>query len=120
MDFRIRTPEMTHQIYPTTMTYSMCLLMIAPLMYNLVFTLMAPQVDHSMNVPSMSASFPMDNNVNDSFEISRSPLFSQLLNLNDDEIMTLLDETSFDIIVQDSNHPTTTTYKDLKSMSNYK
>ncbi|KAG5627374.1 hypothetical protein H5410_012592 [Solanum commersonii] len=63
------------------------------------------QIDHLMTITSMSASSPMDNNLNGSFGIPRSPSCSQLLSLNDDEIMTLLDDTSFDINVQDPNHP---------------
>jgi len=84
-----RYPEMAY-----TMTYPMSSLMLP----------MAPQIDPSTNILSMSASAPIENNVNGSFGIPQSPSFSKLLSLNDDEIMTLLDDTSFDIHVQDPNH----------------
>uniref|UniRef100_M1D8Q9 Uncharacterized protein n=1 Tax=Solanum tuberosum TaxID=4113 RepID=M1D8Q9_SOLTU len=99
-----RYPEMAYPILPTTMAYTMPSPMITPPMSNLVFPLTAPQIDPLMNIPSMSASVPMDNNVDGSLGIPRSPSFSKLLSLNDDEIMTLLDDTSFDIDVQDPNH----------------
>uniref|UniRef100_M1E0T7 Uncharacterized protein n=1 Tax=Solanum tuberosum TaxID=4113 RepID=M1E0T7_SOLTU len=86
-----RYPEMA---YP--MAYPMSSPMIVPLM--------APQIDPSMNIPSISASMPMENNFNGTFGIPHSPSFSELLSLNDDELMTLLDDTSFDIHVQDPNH----------------
>ncbi|KAK4738310.1 hypothetical protein R3W88_002007 [Solanum pinnatisectum] len=79
-----------------TMAYPMCSPMLVPPM--------APQIDPSTNILSMSAPVPMENNVNGSFGIPRSSSFSELLSLNDDEIMTLLDDTSFDIHVQDPNH----------------
>uniref|UniRef100_M1DNB3 Uncharacterized protein n=1 Tax=Solanum tuberosum TaxID=4113 RepID=M1DNB3_SOLTU len=96
--------EMAYPILPTSQYYPMPSPMITPPMSNLVFPPTAPQIDPLMNIPSMSASVPMDNNVDGSLGIPRSPSFSELLSLNDDEIMTLLDDTSFDINVQDSNH----------------
>ncbi|XP_049364325.1 agamous-like MADS-box protein AGL80 [Solanum verrucosum] len=100
-----RYPEMAYPILPTTMAYPMPSPMITPpIMSNLVFPPTAPQIDPLMNIPSMSASVPMDNNVDGSLGIPRSPSFSELLSLNDDEIMTLLDDTSFNINVQDPNH----------------
>ena len=56
---------------------------------------MAPQIDPSTNIPSMSAPMPMEKNFNGSFGIPQSPSFSELLSLNDEEIMTLLDDTIF-------------------------
>ncbi|KAK6803510.1 hypothetical protein RDI58_001294 [Solanum bulbocastanum] len=97
-------PEIAYPVLPTTMAYPMPSLMITPPMSNLVFPQTAPQIDPLMNISSMSASVPMDNNVDGSLGIPRSPSFSELLTLNDDEIMTLLDDTSFDINVQDPNH----------------
>ncbi|XP_049389472.1 agamous-like MADS-box protein AGL90 [Solanum stenotomum] len=99
-----RYPEMAYPILPTTMAYPMPSPMITPPMSNLVFPPTVPQIDTLMNIPSMSASAPMDNNVDGSLGIPQSPSFSDLLSLNDDEIMTLLDDTSFDINVQDPNH----------------
>ncbi|KAG5632545.1 hypothetical protein H5410_004262 [Solanum commersonii] len=99
-----RYPEMAYPILPTTMAYPMPSPMITPPMSNLVFPPTARQTDPSMNIPSMSASVPMDNNVDGLLGIPQSPSFSELLSLNDDEIMTLLDDTSFDINVQDPNH----------------
>ncbi|KAG5617593.1 hypothetical protein H5410_017417, partial [Solanum commersonii] len=92
-----RYPEMAYPILPTTMAYPMPSPMITPPMSNLVFPPIEPQIDSLMNIPSMSASMPMDNNVDGSLGIPQSPSFSELLSLNDDEIMTLLDDTSFDI-----------------------
>ncbi|KAG5568446.1 hypothetical protein H5410_064540 [Solanum commersonii] len=71
-----RYPEMAYPILPTTMAYPMPSPMIIPPMSNLVFPLTAPQIDPLMNVLSMSASVPMDNNVNGSFGNPRSPSFS--------------------------------------------
>ncbi|KAK4737577.1 hypothetical protein R3W88_001274 [Solanum pinnatisectum] len=99
-----RYPEMAYPILPTTMAYPMPSPMTTPPMSNLVFPPTAPQIDPLMNIPSMSASVPMDNNIDGSLGIPRSPSFSELLTLNHDEIMTLLDDTSFDINVQYPNH----------------
>ncbi|KAG5632548.1 hypothetical protein H5410_004265 [Solanum commersonii] len=74
-------------------------------MSNLVVFLQSKHFKYPlMNIPSISASVPMDNNVDGSLGIPQSPSFSELLSLNDDEIMTLLDDTSFNINVQDPNH----------------
>ncbi|KAG5632551.1 hypothetical protein H5410_004268 [Solanum commersonii] len=89
--------EMAYPILSTTMAYPMPSPMITPTTSNLVFPPTAPQIDPSMNIPSMSASVPMENNVNSLFGFPWSPSFSELISLNDDEIMTLLDDTSFDI-----------------------
>ncbi|KAG5632550.1 hypothetical protein H5410_004267 [Solanum commersonii] len=99
-----RYPEMAYPILPTTMAYPMPSPMITPPMSNLVFPPTAPQIVPLINILSMSASVPMANNVDGSLGIPQSPSFSELLTLNDDEIMTLLDDTSFDINVQDPNH----------------
>ncbi|KAG5572884.1 hypothetical protein H5410_062650 [Solanum commersonii] len=90
-------PEMAYPILSTTIAYPMPSPMITPTTSNLVFPPTAPQIDPSTNIPSMSALVPMENNVNSSFGIPWSPSFSELMSLNDDEIMTLLDDTSFDI-----------------------
>ncbi|XP_049400069.1 agamous-like MADS-box protein AGL80 [Solanum stenotomum] len=87
------------QRYPK-MTYTMAY----PMSSSMLVLPMAPQTNPLTNILSMSASVPMEKNVNGSFDIPRSPSFSELLSLNDDEIMTLLDDTSFDIHVQDPNH----------------
>ncbi|WMV09733.1 hypothetical protein MTR67_003118 [Solanum verrucosum] len=92
-----RYPEMAYPILSTTMAYPMPSPMITPTTSNLVFPPMAPQIEPSTNIPSMSASVPMKNNVNSLFGFRWSPSFSELMSLNDDEIMTLLDDTSFDI-----------------------
>ncbi|KAG5627373.1 hypothetical protein H5410_012591 [Solanum commersonii] len=86
-----RYPEMAY-----TMDY--------PMSSSMLVLPMAPQINPLTNILSMSASVPMENNVNRSFDIPRSPSFSELLSLNDDKIMTLFDDTSFDIHVQDPNH----------------
>ncbi|XP_049390437.1 agamous-like MADS-box protein AGL80 [Solanum stenotomum] len=91
-----RYPEMAYPILPTTMAYPMPSPMITPPMSNLVFPPTAPQIDPLMNIPSMSASVPMVNNVDASLGIPHSPSFSKLLSLNDDEIMTLLDDTAIE------------------------
>ncbi|KAG5572883.1 hypothetical protein H5410_062649 [Solanum commersonii] len=89
-------PEMAYPILSTTIAYPMPSPMITPTTSNLVFPPTAPQIDPSTNIPSMSASVPMENNVNSSFGIPWSPSFSELMSLNDDEIMTLLDDTLFE------------------------
>ncbi|WMV09728.1 hypothetical protein MTR67_003113 [Solanum verrucosum] len=99
-----RYPEMAYPILPTTMSYPMPSPMITHPMSNLVFPPTAPQIDPLMNIPSISASVPMDNTVDGSLGIPQSPSFSELLSLNDDEMMTLIDDTSFNINVQDPNH----------------
>ncbi|KAG5627370.1 hypothetical protein H5410_012588, partial [Solanum commersonii] len=98
-----RYPE-AYPILPTTMPYPMPSPMITPPMSNLVFPPTTPQIDPLIDIPSMGASVPMDNNVNGLFGIPRSPSFSEFLSVNDDEMMTLLDDTSFNIHVQDPNH----------------
>ncbi|KAG5617592.1 hypothetical protein H5410_017416 [Solanum commersonii] len=92
-----RYPKMAYPILPTTMAYPMPSPMITPAMSNLVFPPTARQTDPLMNILSMSALVPMDNNVDGSLGIPQCPSFSELLSLNDDEIMTLLNDTSFDI-----------------------
>ncbi|WMV10899.1 hypothetical protein MTR67_004284 [Solanum verrucosum] len=84
---------------PTTMACLMPSPMITPPMSNLVFPPTTPQIDPLIDILFIGASVPMDNNVNVLFGIPRSPSFSELLSLNDDEIMPLLDDTSFDIHV---------------------
>ncbi|XP_010314958.2 agamous-like MADS-box protein AGL92 [Solanum lycopersicum] len=76
-----------------TMAYPMSSPMLVPPV--------APQLDQ--NILSMSASEPMENNVNDSFVIQKSPSFSELLSFTDDQIQTLIDDTSFNTNVQESN-----------------
>ena len=95
---------MPYPILPTTIAYPTPSSKITPPMSNLVFTQSAPQIDPLINIPPMSSSTPMGNNVDESLGIPRSPSFSDLLSLNDDELMTFLDDTSFNINVQDPNH----------------
>ncbi|XP_049393284.1 agamous-like MADS-box protein AGL80 [Solanum stenotomum] len=99
-----RYPEMAYPILPTTMAYTMPSPMITPPMSNLVVPPTAPQIDALMNIPSISPSVPMDNNVDGSLGIPQRPSFSEMLSLNDDDMMTLLDDRSFNINVQDPNH----------------
>ena len=99
-----RYPEMAYPILPTTIAYPTPSPTITPPISNLVFTQSAPQIDPLINIPPMSSSTPMGDNVDGSLGIPRSTSFSDLLSLNDDELMTLLDDTSFNINVQDPNH----------------
>ena len=57
------------------------------------FTTITPQMDPLAEIPSVGASIPMDNYQN-STDISQSPSFIDLLNLNDDDFITLLDDLS--------------------------
>lgn len=72
MDLR-RALEMTHPIPPTTMAYPMPSSANDPPMSTLVFPPIAPEIHPSMNIPSINASMPIDNNHNCSLE---SPSFS--------------------------------------------
>ncbi|KAG5568447.1 hypothetical protein H5410_064541 [Solanum commersonii] len=101
---QVPSSSFSQRYLPTTMAYPMPSPIITPPMSNLAFPPTTPQINPLIDIPSMGASVPMDNNVNGLFDISQSPSFSELLSLNDDEIMTLLDDTSFDIHGQDPNH----------------
>uniref|UniRef100_A0A3Q7IDW9 MADS-box domain-containing protein n=1 Tax=Solanum lycopersicum TaxID=4081 RepID=A0A3Q7IDW9_SOLLC len=54
---------------------------------------MTPQIDPLAEIPSMGASIPR-NNYQNSTDIPQSPSFIDLLNLNDDDFVTLLDDLS--------------------------
>ncbi|KAG5632549.1 hypothetical protein H5410_004266 [Solanum commersonii] len=56
-----RYPEMAYPILPTTMAYLMPSPMITPPTSNLLFPPTTSQIDPLINIPSMSASVPMDN-----------------------------------------------------------
>ena len=54
---------------------------------------MTPQMDPLAEIPSMGASIQMNNNQN-STDIPQSPSIIDLLNMNDDDFVTLLDDLS--------------------------
>ncbi|KAG5627369.1 hypothetical protein H5410_012587 [Solanum commersonii] len=95
----LTAPLMGPSSAPTQMPQFMFPLRTPPQMVPFVDILQVPS-----SSSSQSALVPMEYNVNGSFGIPQSPSFSELLSLNDDEIMTLLDDTSFDINVPDPNH----------------
>ncbi|XP_015081309.1 uncharacterized protein LOC107024890 [Solanum pennellii] len=97
-DLSLVSSSSSSQRYPE-IAYTMAYPMSSPMLVPPV----SLQLDHSMNILSMSASGPVENNVNDSFVIPKSPSFSELLSFTDDEIRTLIDDTSFNTHVQDSN-----------------
>ena len=57
------------------------------------FTTMTPQMDPLAEILSMGASIIM-NNYQNSTDIPQGPSFTNLLNLNDDDFITLLDDLS--------------------------
>ncbi|XP_010327354.1 agamous-like MADS-box protein AGL80 [Solanum lycopersicum] len=67
------------------------------------FTAMTPQMDPLDEIPSIGASIQMNNNQN-STDIPQSPSIIDLLNMNDDDFVTLLDDLSLNNANdQDSN-----------------
>uniref|UniRef100_A0A3Q7GRD9 MADS-box domain-containing protein n=1 Tax=Solanum lycopersicum TaxID=4081 RepID=A0A3Q7GRD9_SOLLC len=77
--------------------------MISSAIIDPLFTAMTPQMDPVAEIPSMGASIQM-NNYKNSTDIPQSPSFIDLLNLNDDDFVTLLDDLSINNAnYQDSN-----------------
>ena len=67
--------------------------MISSAIIDPLFTAMTPQMDPVAEIPSMGASIQMNNNQNCT-DIPQSPSFSDLLNFNDDDFVSLLDDLS--------------------------
>nr|XP_010321641.1 agamous-like MADS-box protein AGL80 [Solanum lycopersicum] len=92
----------TSNVPQSTPSITMTSMMPSPII-DPPFTAMTSQMDPLAEIPSVGASIPMDNYQN-STDISQSPSFIDLLNLNDDDFITLLDDLSLsNASDQDSN-----------------
>ena len=92
----------TSNVPQSTPSITMTSMMTSPII-DPPFTAMTPQMDPVAEIPSMGASIQM-NNYQNSADIPQSPSFTYLLNLNDDDFITLLDDLSLsNASDQDSN-----------------
>ena len=82
----------TSNVPQSTPSITMTSMMTSPII-DPPFTAMTPQMDPVAEIPSMGASIQM-NNYQNSTDIPQSPSFSDLLNFNDDDFVSLLDDLS--------------------------
>ncbi|KAG5599315.1 hypothetical protein H5410_030685 [Solanum commersonii] len=81
-----------------TMTSMMPSSIIDPPLYAPVPSPMTPQMDPSEKIPPMGTLIQMNNSQNYSSDISESPSLIELLNWNNDDVVTLLDDLSLNNI----------------------
>ncbi|KAK4379549.1 hypothetical protein RND71_001411 [Anisodus tanguticus] len=97
-------PQISQQMAPPMPTPTMDSPMPSPMMVAPLFPPTTPPMDPSTSIPPMGASTPMNNYQSNSYGFPQSLEFTEMMNWND-EIMTLLDDLSFnDINVEDPNH----------------
>ncbi|KAK4721249.1 hypothetical protein R3W88_011482 [Solanum pinnatisectum] len=95
-----RTPGMAFSMPSTTMSSLMPSPMIAPP----VCSPLTPQMDPSIDLPPMGASMLINNYQNYTANSPQSPPLSELLNWNNDDVVTLLEDPLLhNINVQDPN-----------------
>ncbi|KAK4737454.1 hypothetical protein R3W88_001151 [Solanum pinnatisectum] len=90
----------------TTMTFMMPSSIIDPTLYAPVPSLMTPQMDPSEEIPPMGTLIQMNNSQNYSSDITESPSLIELLNWNNDDVLTLLDDLSLNNINDQDPNPT--------------
>lgn len=101
----IRELGMAPPMPSTIMSSLMSSPMIAPPIYSSVFPPATHQMDHSTNISPIGVSTPMNNNQNNFNNLPNSPSLSGLFNWNNNEAVTLLDDSFFrNINVQDPNN----------------
>ncbi|KAK4709763.1 hypothetical protein R3W88_004276 [Solanum pinnatisectum] len=82
----------------TTMTFMMPSSIVDPPLYALVFSPMTPQMGPSEENPPMGTLIQMHNTQNYSSDIPESPSLIELLNWNNDDVVTLLEDLSLNNI----------------------
>ncbi|WMV33554.1 hypothetical protein MTR67_026939 [Solanum verrucosum] len=90
----------------TTMTYMIPSSIIDPPLYAPVPSPMTPQMDPSEEIPPMGTLIQMNNSQNYSSDNPKSPSLIELLNWNNDDIVTLLDDLSLNNINDQDPQPT--------------
>uniref|UniRef100_M0ZL39 Uncharacterized protein n=1 Tax=Solanum tuberosum TaxID=4113 RepID=M0ZL39_SOLTU len=78
----------------TTMTFMMPSSIIDPPLYDPVHSPMTPQMDRSEEIPLMGTLIQTNNSQNYSSDIPESPSLIELLNWNNDDVVTLMDDLS--------------------------
>ncbi|KAG5599314.1 hypothetical protein H5410_030684 [Solanum commersonii] len=78
----------------TTLTSVMPSSVIDPLLYAPVPSPMTPQMDHSEEIPRMGILIQMNDSQKYSSDIPESPSLIKLLNWNNDDVVTFLDDLS--------------------------
>ncbi|MCD7453197.1 hypothetical protein HAX54_020002 [Datura stramonium] len=98
-----RAPGMSPAM-PPTRTSSLPSPVMAPPMSAPMRPPMIPQIDHLMNMPPIGASTPMNDYQNYFIDFPQGPTMYEMLDWNDDDILALFDDQSFNNInVQDPN-----------------
>ncbi|XP_049410557.1 agamous-like MADS-box protein AGL80 [Solanum stenotomum] len=90
----------------TTMTSMMPSSIIDPPLYASVPSPMTPQMNLSEEIPPMGTLIQMNNSQNYSSDIQESPSLIELLNWNNDDVVTLLDDISLNNINEQDPNPT--------------
>ncbi|KAK6791321.1 hypothetical protein RDI58_010402 [Solanum bulbocastanum] len=91
-------PQHMASVPSTTMDSPIPLAPLASLLSAPVCSLMTSQIDPARPIPPMGVSMPLNNYNNYSLDIPESLSFSELLNWNNDEAITLLEEPSLNNI----------------------
>ncbi|KAK4718003.1 hypothetical protein R3W88_016341 [Solanum pinnatisectum] len=95
----------TSNVPQSTPSKTMTSMMPSPIIDS-PFTPMKPQMDPSAEIPSIGASIQMSNYQNYSIGIPQSPSLIELLNWNDDDVVTWLDDLSLNNINDQDSNPT--------------
>ncbi|KAK4718141.1 hypothetical protein R3W88_016479 [Solanum pinnatisectum] len=90
----------------TSMTSMIPSLIIHPPLYAPVPSPMTLQMDPSEEIPPMGTLILMNNSQNNSIDIPESPSLIELLNWNNDDLVTLLDDLSLNNINDQDPNPT--------------
>ncbi|XP_059296607.1 agamous-like MADS-box protein AGL92 [Lycium ferocissimum] len=100
-----KAPRMALSIASPMVPPTMASPMSSPMMAPPMFTPVTPPMGPSYNIPQMGASMTVNNYQNHTYGFSQSPGFTEMLNWDDDVVMALFDDPSFNNIdVQDPNH----------------
>ncbi|KAK4718135.1 hypothetical protein R3W88_016473 [Solanum pinnatisectum] len=100
------TSDVPQSTPSTTMTSMMPSSIIDPPLYASVPSPMTPQMNPSEEIPPMGTLIKMNNSQNYSSDIPESPSFIELLNWNNDDVVTLLDDLSLNNINDQDPNPT--------------
>ncbi|KAG5600039.1 hypothetical protein H5410_031409 [Solanum commersonii] len=92
------TSNVPQSMPSTTMTYMIPSSIIDPPLYAPVHSPMTPQMDPSKEIPPMGKLIQMNNSQNYASDILESPSLIELLNWNNDDIVTLPDDLSLNNI----------------------
>lgn len=98
-------PGMDVSMTSTTMSS----IMHSPMIVPPLCTSLTPQTDLSADLSPMGSSMPINNHQNYTTNSPQSPQLSELLNWNNDDVVTLLEDPSLhNITAQDTNHTNNT------------